>query len=299
MGVYEMKQFKNKKMMTGIIASLVGVSILMTGLTLAWFTSTGNVSSNDINLGTLKVVGELLTTNEVNMLPGVSIDNNIGWIQNLGMDALAQLKFDIEVTKKSTLDADGNAVPIDNPDDYIKVVNPPEVWLEIQEDGYATPAIGPFPAEVIAHPLGVWMRDASADGTMEFYTWAKVGAPDNRLFVAMGGNDKLHFAYSIKNNGAAMNNSWQGATVNVKFTWDAIQISPDAAIFDRFGANLSDILFWELPGVVFLTASDASPFQPFNIVIQTPAERFAAKVASMPEGAFKTYIESKYDVFFE
>ena len=256
-----MKLFKNKKVMSGIIASMVGVAILMTGMTFAWFTSSGSVS-NDFTMGTLEVQGGLVNAEFPVMYPGEVKVNNIGWIQNTGnLAAFAELDLIVEVIL-------ANGTVLTNPD---------VVTVEIQKEGNVLLGSGQK-----VHPLGFWYRE---DGT-DFYIWGK--GPNDKLFVTMEGNDRLHFAYTVKTDGPGMGNEFMGATVRVRLAWRATQALPEVTK-DFFGFYFDDIDWDYFDAYVGLPAS-----VPFGLSLRTPAERFAETLSRIPAGAYRDLVERTF-----
>ena len=255
-----MKLFKSKKVMSGLIASMVGVAILMTGMTFAWFTSSGSAAS-DFSMGTFGVQAELVDAEFPIMNPGEVKFNNIGWVRNTGnLAAVAELSLTVEVVL-----ADGTVQ-----------TNPPAVSIELQKDG----STSSFPGQKV-HPLGAWYRVVGP----EFYIWGK--GPGDKLFVAMDGNDKLHFAYTVKTNGPAMGNEYMGATIRVRLAWRATQVVPEGAFSDFFGFAF-DAVDWDY----FETFVELPSSVPFSL--RTPAARFADRLNSLPEGAYKALLERKF-----
>lgn len=265
-----MNRFSNIEVMSGLIASLLGVTILLTSLTLAWPVSSDS-ATNDIKFGSLKVEAGLLEYQHPIMEPGEDKRNNIGWVQNLGnLPVIARLDFTVQVEL-----SDGTVL-----------MNPREVSVKLQENGTTYSFTG-----TPAKPFGLWYREDN----FNYYAWFK--GPDDKLYVVMDGSDRLNFAYTISTDDGAIEPEFQDAVVRVELEWKATQVWSDAAITDMLAHDFDDIIqgayhaFLEIPFVV----------SPLSLAAEakTPAERFAEKLERMPEGAFKDFFESKFADLYE
>jgi len=274
-----MKVLKNKKMMTGLITSLVGLTILLTGLTLAWFTSSGSVFNKTIKAGSFEVIATLSPTEFGLTYPGDDLRDNIGTVRKTGnLPALAKLEFVIEAVIKS----DDNGKPLPQSEWYT-VKNPDDIYVVVQEDGakktHYIPGYGTV-VEVLAHKLGDWVRPDFS----RWYHWGK--GPDGNYYVVIDGDDTLRFAYTLESDGAKIGNKYQNAAIDVKLDWLATQLMPDEAIEDVLGLGYTDIdwfdYYLELPFPV-----------PFSFGGSTYADSLAKRIDSLPESAYRTFLEGR------
>ena len=274
-----MKIFNNKKMMSGVIATLVGLTILLTGLTYAWFTSSGSVLNNTMKVGALEVITTLDPTEFGIVYPGAIIKDNIGRVRRAGnLPTLAQLKFVLDVQIRS--DENGKPLPENL---WYTVTNPDDIRVVVQEDGAVRPHFIPgygVVNEVLAHKMGDWVRpDFSV-----WYHWGK--GPDGNYYVVLDGSDNLRFAYSVEAKGKEMGNKYMNAAIDVKVDWKATQLYPDEAIEDVFGLGYNDVnwfdYFLELPYPV-----------PFTTESPTYAQKLAERIEGLPECAYRTFLEGR------
>lgn len=264
------KLFKNKKITTGIVATTAGVTVLLASLSLAWFISSGSVAANTITMGTLDVTASL-GAHEIGVSePGMDHYNQIGKIQNLGnLPTLVKLSLDSEITM-----ADGTAG------------NAGLVDLELQlagSDGKFVPS--GFGYDVKAHELGMWF-DFDKNNV---YMWGEL---DGDIYIAMQGDDELHFAYTVDTDGRNMGNEYQESSINVSVEWEATQLNRDGAIEDVFGIDIRDINW--LPG--FIEAGTEPGFVMFSAPTGSAADRAAQVIANvledLPECGYRTLLES-------
>ena len=274
-----MSMFKNKRMMSGLIAALVGLTILLTGLSLAWFTSSGSVFNNTIKAGGFEVIATLDPTEFGITYPGHKIPDNLGRIRRAGnLPTLARLSFNVEVVIKS--DKDGKALP---ENEWYTVKNPDDVYVVVQEDGASRkvniPGFGVV-TEVLAHKMGDWVRPDFS----RWYHWGK--GPDGNYYVVLDGDDNLRFAYTVETDGPKMGNVYKNAAVDVKLDWLATQLMPDEAIEDVFKLGYDDIdwfdYYLELPYPV-----------PFSEDSPTYAEKLAERIEGLPECAYRAFLEGR------
>ena len=259
--------FKNKKLMTGIIATMIGVTILLAGLTLAWFTSSGSTSTNNVTMGSLDVTAKVHNYNTIVAQPGIDIPDQLASVQNLGtLPALAKLTFDVQINNGSGW---GPAAP-----------GLVEVDFQVEGSKWAVDEDG---KPVTVHEMGFWTH---ANGE-SFYSW---GTYDGDLYVAMQGNDRLHFAYTVTPKGGptGMGNDYQGAEIRVLVKWEATQLWADGAIFDTFGIDYFDIDWFVDLYDVFLPDLTV-----FSFPIGGPpnyAARYAETLENMPNSSFKSFV---------
>jgi hypothetical protein len=280
-----MKLFKNKKTMTGIIASLVGLSVLMGGISLAWFTSAGSVANNDITMGRLNV--QVTLDREVFELgyPGIDFVDNIAKVQSLGnLPTMVQIDLNAEVTIRS--DANGNPLP---QAEWRTVPAPANLFTISPQVEGATEIIslpgGGTVVNTLARPLGMWWGITSS-GDWFNYTW---GSYDGKMYLVIdepaGMNRELRFAYTINTNGPAMTNEYQNAVVKLNIDWKATQLMPDEAVEDIFGLEFWDV-DW-LTNEIELN-EDMIFFQgsvPFE-------EAITDRIASLPTSNYRKLLES-------
>ena len=203
------KLMKNKRMISGLVATTLGVAILLMSLSLAWFTTSGGGKVNEIVLGKLDIEGELdFEPEEVYLYPGTpTYFNQVAYIQNTGtLNALCQLDI------KTTIDKVG--LPLTNPLIYTKIVE------DATYDNYD-------PSIKKTHELGTWGMYDPDEGVFTSYNWLK-GA-DGKYYIEMFGNDELHFAYDFILD-KDLGNDYQAAPIKVQLTWEAIQADPVDAV---------------------------------------------------------------------
>lgn len=272
-----MKILKNKRMLTGLIASLIGLSVLMTGLSLAWFTNSGAQPNSGVDLSTLGVTVGLQKESFGIMYPGQNYIDNIASIRNYGnIQTLVQLDLIADVLIRS--DADGNPLPESQ---YYTIRAPKELFTIVEQEKGASRLIG-FDGgkpvyETLAHPLGDWFKP-------DFSSWYHWGVLDGKLYVAMDGNDELRFAYTIDTNGKEMGNLYQNAVVSVKVEWLATQYIPDAAIKDVLGIDFNDVKWFEEVRVL-------DGVGPFSLVRY--ADALAERIAGLPDCSYRRFLENK------
>ncbi|MCL2151890.1 MAG: hypothetical protein FWH57_02855 [Oscillospiraceae bacterium] len=226
------KLMKNKRTITGLVAMTLGVAILLMGLSLAWFTSSGGGTVNTIELGTLIVDGDLEIEDAglVFNYPGTEVYyEGVAWIKNVGsLNALCQLDI-----KTTIYDADAQGVVTWGP-----VEDATKARVEIIEDE-TTFINDPFGAATVlkkTHELGTWGIYYPLSGDFDSYNWL-VGA-DGKYYVQMFGNDDLHFAYNLILDPSLYGDStvanpkadYQGSFVDVQLKWNAVQADPLAAV---------------------------------------------------------------------
>jgi len=231
--------FKNKKLMTGVIAVMVGVTILLAGLTMAWFTSSGTgPTTNSVSAGVLRVSADLglLEQNMVpiypgDLIPGVGrlnaeVSGRVGALSRLDLSAVVTL-------------ADGSW---SGETDIITIAFNPDGY----DDPYGDTGLK-------AYPLGCWFN--SVTETMAL--WQK--GLDGRIYVVVWGNtddggahgSPLHFAYDVFFDGAKNfahpvdNNLLQGCTVEASVAWLSTQNLPLAAITDVFPYITDPTVYFE------------------------------------------------------
>ena len=248
---------KNKKMISGLVATTLGVAILVMSLSVAWFSSGGS-STTSITLGQLSVDGQLYSLgDDVDQnYPGTNwYEGRAGWLQKGGnLSAFTQLDLTVFVRQ--------------NPG-YGTWEGYANDWLTVIEDGITD----------MVHPLGTWI----GIGDAVRYIWFT--GHDGKYYVEMDGNDRLHFAYDLEIP-TWLKNDFQAAAVSVNFNWDAVQARPDPeAIVDYF--NIPDLVIADLefdiggfkfiaPGPAILgTTNAAGVNEPFfkiidNLVMYPP-----------------------------
>jgi hypothetical protein len=272
---------KNKRTMAGTIAILFGLTILLVGLSQAWFTSSGSELGSTIVMGDLKVIAELEDEEITLAYPGVDYQDLLGAVQlqEGSLDALVKLSFSTEVTIKS--DSDG--YPLDE-DDWYTLNNPDVVKVTFQEDGATNSSGG-----VLANPFGIWLNNDD----LTSYLWAKDSGGDT--YVWMGGYDILHFAYTVDTVGADMGNVYKNAVIKVSVNWQAVQSIPDGAIMNEFGiAPPVEASFEFYEDVIITYPDDTTIFSPFVIGIGpelSNAEKLGAIADKLPESALKNVLK--------
>ena len=255
--------FGNKKTAAGIVATMVGVTVLLAGLSLAWFTSTGSTASNNVTMRNLDVIADVHNYQTLVAQPGIDVPDQVGYVQNLGnLPTLVKLSFDVSIER-----ADGT------PGD------PALVNVAWQIEGSNGRQINDGTGNMIeVHPMGFWMHSNNID----VYMW---GEYDGDIYVAMQGPDKLHFAYTIATDGQNMGNEYQGAKIQVAVKWEATQLWADGAIYDTFGIDFDDISWF---------ADSHGVFLPGLTVFSLPIDggnSAADLLDSIPDSSFRRLLE--------
>jgi len=232
---------KNKRLISGLVALMLGVAILVMSLSLAWFTSEDEDTSGTITIGSLKVYTEL-----IDLYPDDSNPNDAYPESEHYKWQLAKLwkKGSIDAFVQINLEA---VLPAQAGPD----VEVPPVELVIREDGIPNGAprndpdvmAGTHGHGARAYPLGLWM---DLDGECS-YAWF-IGA-DGKYYVEMCGagknyaNDELHIGYSIlfpedKLTNPKYNDLEEPYQFDVNLKVKGVQAFPETARIDYFGADL-------------------------------------------------------------
>jgi len=218
---------KNKKLISGLLALMLGVAILVMSLSLAWFVSEDDDVSGTITIGSLGIVVTLVdqldASDPIDIYPETEYYfNQLAKVQKKGsIDAFVQINFQaIEA-------ANGGIVP--------------PVDFTVLEAGI--PPIAGIPAPARAYPLGLWSDSnyitdyawyAGADGR---YYVEMMGSPGGAAFYA---NDELHFGYNIEFREPKISNLLNDLTepysFDVKVSAKAVQCFPMAARVDYFNS---------------------------------------------------------------
>jgi len=244
--------FRNKRL-TGAIAIMVGVTILLAGFAFAWFTSGGVANAGTVTLARVSVTGwveDLDLDPGVVLTPGQSsgeFEDLLGWIQSDStIPVLVRLNLNYQWTNQ-----------------YGVVVTEP-LGIAIREDGAAGRA----------WPLGAWY-DLNTEAV---YLW--FFDDEDNIYVWMWGNDRLHFVWDLFS--WSLPNDLQESVVDIDFGWLAVQQAPDEAINDILGIDLADLDIF--PGLVDIDVDGwiVPGVRPFFV-----DPRLAELVESMPEGFFK------------
>ena len=208
---------KNKRLISGLVATTLGVAILVMSLSFAWFTSDGS-AANTITLGSLKVTGGFYSLNEQGdqNYPGTQYyHDQAAWLKKDGnLQGFVQLDMYGILTQDPALGNGSGKVD----------------WVSIKEEGvpaFTNSAGVDIPAK--AHELGVWYNLANDD----CYTWF-IGA-DGKYYVEIDGNDRIHVGYDV-DIPTDLGNAWQGAALEIKFDWLAVQARPQEAAVEVFGS---------------------------------------------------------------
>ena len=271
------KLFGSKKLRTGVIATLVGVAILLTGLTYAYFSSKGSADVGSVTVGSLRVVATLEDTDDALMGPGYTQDGLIGTIQNKGtLEALTKIDFGYNITIKS----DGNGDPLDPADYYPAPADQQYIKVRLLEEGYQSP----YDPDRYTHELGLWLNNTNGN----VYLWT-LGA-DGNTYIIMAGNDELHFAYEIIVEGDAPFD-YMDADIAITLDYVASQVVPDGAVMETFGiADIDSFLdsdYYE-GYVVFDPAGDGTTIRPF--VETDPVSLAISRISEMQDSSVKTLL---------
>jgi len=268
--------YSSKKLMVGLITILLGVSILMTGISYAWFTSSGISKANILTVKDGDIVGEIkaeIGAEELRITyPGEVIPDLIGRAYSTGgLPVLMKLDLSATIRMLDGSPGDSNLVTVDfQPGGTI--------------GGSTNSGFIPI-YSTIAYPMGTWINGSS------HYRW---GEYNGSIYVAISGTDMLHFAYTVRTNGQAMGNEYQNATIHVNLKWESTQLLADGAIYDVFGGISSNDINWFSP---IINAGDlgfvpANPFSPFSIGLDSEEPELTALladiIAGLPQCSYRT-----------
>ena len=269
--------FGSKKLRTGVIATLVGVAILLTGLTYAYFSSRGSADVGKVTVGSLRVVATLEDADDAFMGPGYTQDGFIGTIQNKGtLEALTKIDFGYNITIKS----DGNGDPLDPADYYPAPADQQYIKVRLLEEGYQSPV----DEDRYAHELGLWINNTNGNS----YIWTN-GA-DGNCYIIMVGSDVLHFAYEIVVEGDAPFD-YMDADIAITLDYVASQLVPDAAVMETFGiADIDTFLDYDYYDgfVVFDPAGYGTTIRPF--IVTDPVSLAIDRISQMQDSSIKTQL---------
>ena len=202
--------FRNKKLMTGVITVMVGVTILLAGIAFAWFFGVGGDPGEDFLAGDMDVVVDLNLDDDIfwrPILPG-DTDEGVGVIYAPDNNPLpgTDMHFDNPFTAMFSVDA-AKIVKRDG-----TLGDPTVLTFVVDEKG----------RDGVAWPLGEWVDFSNADYTKwSMYNWMK--GKDGNYYVEMYGNDKLHFAYEVIADGYKMDNSYRGAKISMASHYSWVQ----------------------------------------------------------------------------
>ena len=279
---------KNKKLLSGLVATMLGVAILVMSISLAWFTSEDKADAGPISLGSFGVKTLLEPIEDLGGkwgFPGSDVYyNQVGKVWKLGsIDGFVKVQLTIA-----------------GETDYVG-----PIYAQIKEDG--------VPGR--AYPLGIWIEDpdyveqngAPKPGDkLVAYMWY-IGQDGEYYVEIIGepGDDELHFGYDI------IFPTWMTLpndplTPDLKFKVFSnvygVQWYPFQARLDYFGAP--DMDFWDLlyDNVIYVDRSgkainfttgedvtlvdDATPpvFTPFSVSTVTKASAIQRLIDILPDG---------------
>lgn len=217
------KLLSNKKFLMGAIGVMVGISILMAGLSYAWFTSSGSSDSKTVvTLGNLEIKTDLIDGGNTINLFDEWYQGNVGtynglnylraqtaWVKNTGdLNAFMKLTFDVTV----------NGAPASLVPDDFKVVL-------LRNDGFSAV----FPEQNHECQLnGEWYFKKIGEGNYEYYAYIDAG-------------DDYQFEYAIVFDMGNIDNDYNGATIEVGVKAAATNNIDEAIATVFFAGNLD----WE------------------------------------------------------
>ena len=232
------KLFANKKIALSVLAIILGVGLLLTGLSGAWWYITPDEDdmedANGFNMGELKVAVALVAPGGGAVYePGKSIFNCGLTIENEGsIDAFIKLDFDGAVIIDDFDIIDGNA------EDYVRAY----IDLEAIEDAIDDDEVGD-----ILTVTGNYML--FKDNNDVFYLFLEAGKKfeliDCVTVEFLGGDDTAPYA-DLDGSGPnsdgdqGMNNAFMLDTIYISLNWEATQNIPKA-ILSKLEVTLSDL----------------------------------------------------------
>ena len=235
-------------MRVGIIATIVGVALLLTSLSFAWFTAGGDADPGDIEVGSIRasLTIEALdpTGTVVIMGPGYDITGQKAVFQSTGsLDTLTRFKSFCNVT----ITCDANGVPLAPSAYYPAPAGENYVTIAIMPAGWTNPD---DPTDFY-EPLGTWI-DAAGNA----YIWGL--GTDGNTYLLSNGAKELYFAIQIIIADDTPN-KYMDAIVECGFSFLAGQALPDRAVPATFGIALTDIDFDAWTGFVMPLTRAANP----------------------------------------
>jgi hypothetical protein len=195
--------FRNKKLMTGVITVMVGITILLAGIAFAWFFGASGNFDEEFEAGDMGAVAKFDLKDKVLNRPILPGDKELG-VGELSVPAGVKMHLEnpmivmLDVSASKVIAKDGTALPTD-------VIN-----FIIDEDG----------VDGEAWPLGMWIDvgDPVDLSTAKIYTWMKGNGDkdiyDNKIYVEMMGGDTLHYGFEIEADGM-MDNRYLGAKITL------------------------------------------------------------------------------------
>ena len=212
------KLLKNKKFLMGAISVMIGISILMAGLSYAWFTSSGNGDGKGIvTMGTLNVIADVDNT-EQNLFASyydwenynnlTYLRGQTGYIKNIGtLDAFAKLTFKVSVINQWNEN-------IGNPDNIKAVL--------IRNDNFSE----------------IFDQDQNYELGGEWY-FKRNGEADYNYYVELWEGDEFEFEYAIVFDMNVIDNKYQGAKIVVEVEYNATNNIDEAIAAELFGGDIN------------------------------------------------------------
>ena len=192
--------FRNKKLMTGVITVMVGITILLAGIAFAWFFGANGNFDEKFDAGDMGAEADFDLAGKVlsrPVLPG-DTERGIGEItvpNDVVMHNENPMLVRVAVGASEIIAKNGDSLPTD------------ALTFAMDENGE--------PGE--AWPLGFWM-DVGTGAVPDYlnaktYLWLKGG--DGNVYVEMYGDDTLHYAFDIEAVGNKMDNRYLGAKITL------------------------------------------------------------------------------------
>jgi len=261
------KLFKNKRLISGLVALMLGVAILVMSLSFAWFFDEDeDESPGIITIGSLKIHAKLVDPDNPDngLVPDpqqsypetTRYHDQIGKVWSTGsIDAMVQVNFEIDYP------AGYSAMNYDLP----------PVKFTFKDGGVPAPTAAD---EAKAWPLCVWIGVDDDGETLATYAWYE-GA-DGKYYVSMLGagtpdyaNDVLHFGYDIDfpepdfDNGL-WNKQGDPFSFIVRLTAKGVQLLPLQAQVDYFNSIRDSSVPELVEGPAFVETNSGAKY--FNLV---------------------------------
>jgi len=201
------KLMANKKIFMGVIAVMIGVSVLATALSYAWWniSNTGD-GVNVISLGKMDIDLKL-DEDAFFFMGGDLVDDSYGEgsIKNTGtVNAFVKINFTAD-----TIFMSGDEIPNDD------IVN---VYLEYRDYD--------FSGNTLSNDQ--WYFYDKGDGTFDY-------------FVLLMPSEEFAFFYKVRFDGDKMGNEYMEATIEIKSEYTATQFH-ESAIKAELGVDLNDLV---------------------------------------------------------
>ena len=307
------KLFKRKIIMVGAITALMGMTIMLAGLTLAWWTYNGrtegeNIITIDMDWGNIDNGLRIESWNkdyrwETSISAGWESPHLLGSVRNeTNLTYLVPMRFLIEIRTLQDMN-DPNSFTTWRPATSNEMQ---AFWLTSGSNDVVKPGVN---ASFSVHPMGIWTIQGRND---VMYTWGHDPIA-NEIYITMRGNDQLHFAYYLTVNPDLDKDIYDRAEFRVSIRTTSFEILPGQGPENIIPPEYYNRIEWFQTRVdvppdhgrpVGPFSDEPKPFDPYAPVdsydpyaTDEPLPdliRFAELIDSLAEGAFKDLIVSVF-----